>query len=97
MIQIMYAFRCNKYDAQMKRTLLMMPVVLIVLCAVQQATAACTVCHSKNPKMVSMHKALQYKDCFKCHGPASDRKAPNTGDEMTTDPLCISCHASSKK
>lgn len=27
----------------------------------------CTVCHSKNPRMVRMHEALQFKDCFVCH------------------------------
>jgi len=56
------------------------------------AVSACTVCHSKNPKMVRMHEALEYKDCFKCHGPASGRKQPNEKSEMTTDLLCKNCH-----
>jgi len=77
----------------MKNALLVSLAMIVLLCAAQPAAAACTVCHSKNPKMVSMHKALQYKDCFKCHGPSSDRKRPNARDEMTTDLLCVSCHA----
>ncbi len=76
----------------MKKTLLTGLALLVLLCAARPAQAACTVCHSKNSKMVSMHKALEYKDCFKCHGPASDRKTPNARDEKTTDPLCASCH-----
>jgi predicted CXXCH cytochrome family protein len=93
MIQIMYGLVPAGYDENMKNVLLVSSAVLVLLCAVRPAQAACTVCHSKNPKMVSMHKALQYKDCFKCHGPASDRKTPNARDEMTTDPLCVNCHA----
>lgn len=77
----------------MKKTLLPGLALLVLLCTARPAQAACTVCHSRNPKMVGMHKALQYKDCFKCHGPASDRKTPNAGDEKTTDPLCTRCHA----
>jgi len=94
MIQISSVFHCTGYDEIMKKTLLVGSVMIILLCAAQPAAAACTVCHSKKPKMVSMHKALQYKDCFKCHGPASDRKTPNARDEMTIDLLCVSCHAS---
>jgi len=92
MIQIIYIFLSAGYDESMKNTLLASLVIIVLLCAVQPAAAACTVCHSKNPKMVSMHKALQYKDCFKCHGPASNRKTPKAKDEMTADPLCVSCH-----
>jgi len=52
---------------------------------------ACNECHSKDPKMVRMHQALEFKDCFLCHGPASKR----IGDKMTpnaADPLCTRCH-----
>lgn len=92
MIQIIYVFFLTGYDKLMKNAHLIISAMIILLCAAQPAAAACNVCHSKNPKMVSMHKALQYKDCFKCHGPASDRKSPNAKDEMRTDPLCVSCH-----
>jgi len=54
---------------------------------------ACTVCHSKNPNMVRMHEALEFKDCFKCHGPASARTMQGAKDEMTSDQLCAGCHA----
>lgn len=27
----------------------------------------CKVCHSKNPRMVAMHTALQGQNCFGCH------------------------------
>jgi len=77
----------------MKNLLFISAAMIVLLCAARPAAAACTVCHSKNPKMVTMHKALQYKDCFKCHGPATERRRPNAGDEMTLDPLCVSCHA----
>jgi predicted CXXCH cytochrome family protein len=93
MIQIMYVFSLTRYDRSMKNAPLIISAMIILLCAAQPAAAACNVCHSKNPKMVSMHKALQYKDCFKCHGPGSDRKSPNAKDEMKTDPLCTGCHA----
>ncbi len=93
MIQIMDVLFFRMYDGNMKNIVLASSALIVLLCAAQPAAAACTVCHSKNPKMVSMHKALQYKDCFKCHGPASDRKTPNAKDEMTTDPLCAGCHA----
>jgi len=55
----------------------------------------CNECHSKNPKMVSMHQALEFKDCFLCHGPASkrvgDKKTPNSAD-----PLCTRCHSAAR-
>jgi len=53
---------------------------------------ACTECHSKNPKMVRMHEALEFKDCFQCHGPTAERKAQGQKDEITTEPLCVRCH-----
>ena len=77
----------------MKKVMFAIAIVFALCGAARPAAAACTVCHSKDPKMVSMHKALQYKDCFKCHGPATDRKTPNNRDEKTTDPLCVRCHA----
>ena len=76
----------------MKKTNFQTALIIATILMSPIAAWPCTECHSKNPKMVSMHKALEYKDCFKCHGPASDRKAPNTRDEMTIDPLCVSCH-----
>ncbi len=53
---------------------------------------ACNVCHSKNPKMVSMHEALEFKDCFTCHGPRSKRIGERS-NEKTSAELCVRCHA----
>lgn len=53
---------------------------------------ACSVCHSKDPKMVNMHKALGFKDCFQCHGPGSNRTSEMPAKQMTSDPLCLDCH-----
>lgn len=41
--------------------------IVICLCTFSYNTYACNVCHSKNPKMVAMHRALEYRDCFNCH------------------------------
>jgi predicted CXXCH cytochrome family protein len=53
---------------------------------------ACNVCHSKDPKMVKMHAALGFKDCFVCHGPAAKRIPQDQKTQMDTDPLCSGCH-----
>ncbi len=52
----------------------------------------CTVCHSKNPKMVRMHEKLGYKDCFKCHRPGSKTNGDELRIQMASDPNCIQCH-----
>jgi predicted CXXCH cytochrome family protein len=53
---------------------------------------ACNVCHSKNPKMVNMHIALGFKDCFTCHGPGKKTSSQDKATQMISDPLCIGCH-----
>ena len=58
------------------------------------ASAACTVCHSKNPKMVRMHEALGFKNCFMCHGPGKNKYFAERKEQMATDPLCNGCHKS---
>jgi len=50
---------------------------------------ACTVCHSKDPKMVRMHSAQGYKDCFTCHGPPAK---PMDRNKRTEDLRCLPCH-----
>lgn len=77
--------------------------VLLLLFSLSSPAAAfkCTVCHSKNPAMVRMHKALQARDigCFDCHkvgeklmgrGASTDIKAQLQRREI--DPLCTGCH-----
>ncbi|WP_282001201.1 cytochrome c3 family protein [Geotalea uraniireducens] len=59
----------------------------------------CTVCHSKNPKMVEMHQALRGRGCFGCHkvgerlmgkGRQLDETAATA--RRLSDPLCTECH-----
>jgi len=53
---------------------------------------SCTVCHSKNPKMVRMHEALEYKDCFACHMPGSKKTGDELKKQMASDERCVRCH-----
>jgi predicted CXXCH cytochrome family protein len=55
-------------------------------------SSACNVCHSKNPKMVKMHEALGFKDCFNCHGPGKKASSLDQPTRMSSDPLCVGCH-----
>ncbi|MBI5640794.1 MAG: hypothetical protein HZA17_10235 [Nitrospirae bacterium] len=55
--------------------------------------SACNVCHSKNPKMVKMHEELGFKDCFNCHNPFNQKTDEERKAQMTSDQLCINCHA----
>jgi len=54
----------------------------------------CTVCHSKNPKMVRMHDALGLKEteCFKCHGQGLVKEPEAQKVQMLGDERCIPCH-----
>jgi predicted CXXCH cytochrome family protein len=56
------------------------------------SSSACNVCHSKDPKMVKMHAALGFKDCFNCHGPGKKTSSPEQPDQRNSDPLCAGCH-----
>ena len=52
----------------------------------------CKECHSKNPKVVSMHRALEFKTCAACHGqrklgPKADRHRQKKADQR-----CVPCH-----
>ncbi len=59
----------------------------------------CTVCHSKNPKMVAMHTALKGQNCFGCHKPGEKlmgKGKPKDIDSLlkrrVTEPECLPCH-----
>lgn len=59
----------------------------------------CTVCHSKNPKMVAMHKALQGQNCFGCHkmgeklmGKGQPKDRDSLMKRRATDAVCLKCH-----
>lgn len=79
--------------------------LVILLCAsTRPDTAAafeCTVCHSKNPAMVKMHKAAQSKEigCFTCHkigeklmGKGRPKDPASLTQRRTTEPICVECH-----
>ena len=68
-------------------------VLLIIVCGIfAHPVSACTVCHSKDPKMVRMHEALEFKDCFVCHGPAAKKSNDEPKKQMLTDERCVKCH-----
>ncbi|KAF0220850.1 MAG: hypothetical protein FD174_847 [Geobacteraceae bacterium] len=61
----------------------------------------CNVCHSKNPAMVRMHKAVQAKEigCFDCHrvgeklmGKAQPKDRESLLKRRVAEPLCVECH-----
>lgn len=67
---------------------------LLIAIGTSSPAHACTVCHSKNPKMVRMHEALGFKECFRCHKPGSMKSGTGGREQlMTTDERCIPCHA----
>ncbi|MCX7991575.1 MAG: cytochrome C [Proteobacteria bacterium] len=66
-------------------------IFLLLLSATSSYSFECKVCHSKNPKMVSMHKALNFKDCFNCHRPGGIKK-DNLKEQAKSDEKCIRCH-----
>ena len=59
----------------------------------------CKECHSKNPKMVTMHKAFEGRNCFDCHnigeklmGKGKPKDLDSLLKRRTTDSSCIECH-----
>ena len=75
------------------------PFFLIMLATQSVHAFQCNECHSKNPAMVRMHKAVQGRDCFGCHkigeklmgkGIPKDKEAQMKRRE--SDPLCVECH-----
>ena len=75
------------------------PAVMLLLVAQTAAAFQCNECHSKNPAMVRMHKAVQGRGCFDCHsigeklmgkGVPKDKAAQL--QRRATDPLCVECH-----
>lgn len=59
----------------------------------------CNVCHSKNPKMVAMHKANKGKDCFGCHkvgerlmGKGKPKDLASLLKRRVTEAECLPCH-----
>lgn len=59
----------------------------------------CTVCHSKNPAMVTMHTALRGQGCFGCHKMGDKlmgKGQPVDHDSLLkrrqTEQICLPCH-----
>jgi len=61
----------------------------------------CNVCHSKNPAMVRMHKAIQAREigCFNCHkagekllGKAQPKDREASLARRPVDLPCMECH-----
>lgn len=88
MTYIMPLMRPSKYTATMK-PLRPLTLFLFVLLFPSPAPAACNVCHSKDPKMVHMHSAMGFKDCFTCHGPSAK---PTDRSKRSDDQRCLPCH-----
>ncbi len=77
----------------MKKILLY--IFLVMVASAPDNALACNVCHSKNPKMVQMHKELGYKDCFSCHtGPK--KSAEEQKRQRENDVRCVNCHKKDK-
>jgi len=90
MSYIMLLHRESRYTVSMKIVKIVLP-ILVVLLAVSPGYPSCNVCHSKRPEMRKMHEALEYKNCFDCHGPTA---SPTDRASRTTDLRCLPCHKS---
>jgi len=66
--------------------------IAIAIVTTKSYAFACTECHNKNPKMLKMHKELQYKDCFICHGPTASKPIEERKIQRASDPVCSKCH-----
>jgi hypothetical protein len=75
------------------------PCILFLLITTSAHAFQCNECHSKNPAMVRMHKAVQGRDCFGCHKIGEKLMGKGIPKDKTTqlkrrvsDPLCVECH-----
>jgi hypothetical protein len=71
----------------------------IILYPGTSAAFECKVCHSKNPRMVAMHRALEGQNCFGCHRVGEKlmgKSAPKDMDSLlkrrVTERECLPCH-----
>ncbi|MGO9953807.1 MAG: hypothetical protein ACLPN1_16560 [Dissulfurispiraceae bacterium] len=76
----------------MKASLLLMLLITAWLTPFDREALGCNSCHSKNPKMVKMHEALGFENCFKCHGRGVDKTPEGQKAQMISDERCIQCH-----
>jgi hypothetical protein len=77
--------------------------LLIAIVSILAASSAqayeCKVCHSKNPRMVAMHKALEGQNCFACHqvgeklmGKSKPKDLDSLLKRRATEAECLPCH-----
>ncbi len=67
-------------------------IMMLMLFLVPALSPACNECHSKNPKMVAMHRELGFKDCFTCHNLSGKKTREELMKQRQEDRLCIRCH-----
>jgi len=77
---------------------IIIPLFTIISTAMTEAFQ-CRECHSKNPRMVAMHQAVEGRNCFDCHKIGErlmGRPQPKNHDSLlkrrVADPACIECH-----
>jgi hypothetical protein len=79
------------------------PIIVMLFGSLTTTASAmeCNVCHSKNPAMVSMHKATQSKgiSCFDCHrigeklmGKGQPKDKVSQLKRRSTEEICKQCH-----
>jgi len=90
---------CYANGMKNRQTTRSMLLVLMLLLAPPVAAFECTVCHSKNPAMVKMHKALQGQGCFGCHkvgaklmGKGQPKDKDSLLKRKATEEACRTCH-----
>ncbi|HWR72162.1 MAG TPA: cytochrome c3 family protein [Nitrospirota bacterium] len=96
MIRLIRPACVMEYAVSMRYCLSLVLLIAAVACHVSPVFG-CTVCHSKNPRMVRMHEALQFKDCFVCHQPGGISSGPGLRDQMFRDQRCVACHGVPRK
>jgi hypothetical protein len=80
-------------------TTLFLSLAITVLSGSAAIAFECKVCHSKNPKMVAMHRALDGQNCFGCHnvgeklmGKSKPKDLASLLKRRTTEAECLPCH-----
>ena len=78
--------------------------LIMIMTPICSMAFECKVCHSKNPAMVKMHKAVQGRNCFGCHkigeklmGKGAPKDRESLFKRRASDPLCAECHAGKTK